>query len=132
MENGLPDMRTESSQLLTCRRASFLSKFVLLIVVGGTKSLGTAATSALLYKPQMIHEGDCAAIGGVKIGRGIRSTRRKTCPSATLSRARTPDRSGGKPATNRLSYGAARSHSRSTNFVRGPTRTAELIFTEFD
>jgi hypothetical protein len=39
----------------------------------------------------------------------------KTCPSATLShhkiphdqvRFRTPDRSGGKPATNRLSYGA--------------------------
>jgi hypothetical protein len=39
----------------------------------------------------------------------------KTCPGATLSttkslmttRSRTPDRSGGKPATNRLSYGAA-------------------------
>jgi hypothetical protein len=39
----------------------------------------------------------------------------KTCPSATLSatkshmttRSRNPDHSGGKPATNRLSYGAA-------------------------
>jgi hypothetical protein len=39
----------------------------------------------------------------------------KTCPGATLSttkshvttRSRTPDRSSGKPATNRLSYGAA-------------------------
>jgi hypothetical protein len=40
----------------------------------------------------------------------------KTCPSATFVhhkiphaqvRFRTPDRSGGKPATNRLSYGAA-------------------------
>jgi hypothetical protein len=39
----------------------------------------------------------------------------KTCPGATLSTtkshmttpSRTPDRSGGKPATNRLSYGAA-------------------------
>jgi hypothetical protein len=39
----------------------------------------------------------------------------ETCPGATLSttkshmttRSRTPDRSGGKPATNRLSYGAA-------------------------
>jgi hypothetical protein len=44
---------------------------------GGTKSLGTAATSGLLYKPQMIDEGDCGAIGGMKIGRGNRSTRRK-------------------------------------------------------
>jgi hypothetical protein len=39
----------------------------------------------------------------------------ETCAGATLSttkshmttRSRTPDRSGGKPATNRLSYGAA-------------------------
>jgi hypothetical protein len=50
---------------------------------GGTKSLGTAATSGLLYKPQMIDEGDCGAIGGIKIGRGKRSTRRKPAP-ATL------------------------------------------------
>jgi hypothetical protein len=39
-------------------------------VWGGTKSLGTAATSGLLYKPQMIDKGDCGAIGGMKIGRG--------------------------------------------------------------
>jgi hypothetical protein len=44
---------------------------------GGTKSLGTAATSGLLYKPQMIDEDDCGAIDGMKIGRGNRSTRRK-------------------------------------------------------
>jgi hypothetical protein len=47
---------------------------------GGTKSLGTAATSGLMYKPQMIDEGDCGAVGGMKIDRGNR-----TCPSATLS-----------------------------------------------
>jgi hypothetical protein len=29
----------------------------------------TAATSGLLYQPQMIGEGDCGAIGGIKIGR---------------------------------------------------------------
>jgi hypothetical protein len=34
---------------------------------GGTKSLGTAATSGLLYKPQMIDEVDCGAIGGMKV-----------------------------------------------------------------
>jgi hypothetical protein len=44
---------------------------------GGTKFLGTAATSGLVYKSQMIDEGDCGAIGGMKIGRGNRSTRRK-------------------------------------------------------
>jgi hypothetical protein len=55
------------------------------------------------------------AIGGIKIGRGNRSTRRKPTPVSLCppqnptwqTRSRTPDRSGGKPATNRLSYGAA-------------------------
>jgi hypothetical protein len=46
----------------------------------GLSPLGTAATSGLLYKPQMIDEGDCGAIGGMKIGRGNRSTRRKPAP----------------------------------------------------
>jgi hypothetical protein len=48
---------------------------------GGTKSLGTAATCGLFYKPQMIDEGDCGAIGGIKSGRGNRSTRRKPAPA---------------------------------------------------
>jgi hypothetical protein len=48
---------------------------------GGTKSLGTTATSGLLYKPQMIDEDDCRAVGGMKIGRGNRSTRRKPAPA---------------------------------------------------
>jgi hypothetical protein len=55
------------------------------------------------------------AIGGMKFGRGNRSTRRKPTPAPICppqnptwqTRSRTPDRSGGKPATNRLSYGAA-------------------------
>jgi hypothetical protein len=54
------------------------------------------------------------AIGGMKIGRRNRSTRRKPTPEPLCppqnrtwqTRSRTPDRSGGKPATNRLSYGA--------------------------
>jgi hypothetical protein len=44
-------------------------------------SLGTAATSGLLYKLQMIDEGDCGVFGGIKIGRGNRSTRRKPTPA---------------------------------------------------
>jgi hypothetical protein len=55
------------------------------------------------------------AIGGMKFGRGNRSTRRKPTPAPLCpppnptwqTRSRTPDRSGGKPATNRLSYGAS-------------------------
>jgi hypothetical protein len=47
----------------------------------GLSPLGTAATSGLLYKPQMIDEGDCRAIGGTKIGRGNRSTLRKPVPA---------------------------------------------------
>jgi hypothetical protein len=47
---------------------------------GGT--LGTAATTGLLYQPLMIGDGDCEDIGGMKMGRGDRSTRRK--PPAPL------------------------------------------------
>jgi hypothetical protein len=42
--------------------------------------LGTAATIGLLYQPQMIDDDDCGAVGGMKIGRGSRSTRRKPAP----------------------------------------------------
>jgi hypothetical protein len=45
---------------------------------GGTS--GTAATTGLLYHPRMIGDGDCGEIGGMKIGRGNRSTRRKPSP----------------------------------------------------
>jgi hypothetical protein len=47
----------------------------------GLSALGTVATSGLLYKPQMIDEGDCGAIGGMKIGRGNQSTQRKPAPA---------------------------------------------------
>jgi hypothetical protein len=33
-------------------------------------TLGTAATTVLLYQPKMIGDGDCGYIGGMKIGRG--------------------------------------------------------------
>jgi hypothetical protein len=65
-----------------------------------------------LYQPQMIDDGDCEAIGGMKIGRGYRKYSEKTSPSATLSTTNPtwPDPGSntgrsGKPATNRLSYG---------------------------
>jgi hypothetical protein len=77
---------------------------------GGTKSLDTAATSGLLYKLRIIDEGDCGAIVGMKIGRGNRSTRRKPAPAPLcppqIPHEPNPGRCGGKPATNRLRYGA--------------------------
>jgi hypothetical protein len=42
-------------------------------------TLGTAATTGLLYQPRMI--GDGGQIGGMKIGRENRSTRRKPAPA---------------------------------------------------
>jgi hypothetical protein len=54
----------------------FLRTHVFLSGVG-LSPLGTAATYGLLYKPQMIDEGGCGAIDGMKIDRGNRSTRRK-------------------------------------------------------
>jgi hypothetical protein len=46
---------------------------------GGT--LGTAATTGLLYYPRMIGDGDCGELGGRKISRRNRSTRRKPAPA---------------------------------------------------
>jgi hypothetical protein len=48
-----------------------------------------AATTGQLYQPQMIYHGDCGAIGGKKIGRGNRSTRRK-CTQAPLCSPQIP------------------------------------------
>jgi hypothetical protein len=43
--------------------------------------LGTAASTGLLYQPQMTDDDDdCGTIGGIRIGRGNRSTRRKLAP----------------------------------------------------
>jgi hypothetical protein len=58
-----------------------LFSFFIIISGVGLSPLGTAATSGLLYKPQMIDEDECGAIGGMKIGRGHRSTRRKPAPA---------------------------------------------------
>jgi hypothetical protein len=44
--------------------------------------LGTAATTCILYQPQVINDGDCVVIGGMKIGRDNRSTRRKPAPAS--------------------------------------------------
>jgi hypothetical protein len=44
---------------------SFCILVIFITIISGVRlsPLGTAATSGLLYKPQMIDEGDCGAIG---------------------------------------------------------------------
>jgi hypothetical protein len=42
---------------------------------------GTKANIGLLYQPHMIDDSDCGAIGGMKIGRGSRTTRSKPAPA---------------------------------------------------
>jgi hypothetical protein len=68
-----------------------------------------------LCQPQMIDDSDCRAIGGMRIGRGNRSTRRKPAPVSLcppqIPHDLTPGSNrgcrGGMPVTNRLSYGPA-------------------------
>jgi hypothetical protein len=60
----------ESSSRTDDHRASLVSW-------GGMSPLGTAVTNGLLYQPRMIDDGDCGAIGGMRIDRVSRSTRRK-------------------------------------------------------
>jgi hypothetical protein len=61
---------------------NFNKPYFFFIILGGVRlsSLCTAATTGLLYQPQMIHDGDCGTIGGLNIGRGNRSTQRKPAP----------------------------------------------------
>jgi hypothetical protein len=80
--------------------SSFSSElYFFVIILSGVRlsPLGTAATIGLLYPPQMIDDGDCGAIGRMKIGRGNSSSRRKPAPETLcppqiphdLTRART-------------------------------------------
>jgi hypothetical protein len=80
--------------------------------------LGALGTSAI-YWPIVPSPGDCedGEFGGMN-WQGKPKYSEKSCPGATLSTTNptwpdpdsNPGRSGGKPATNRLSYGAAKFH----------------------
>jgi hypothetical protein len=56
---------------------------IIIIIVSGVRlsPLHTVATTGLLYQSQMMDDGDCGEIGGMKIGRGNRSTQRKPAPA---------------------------------------------------
>jgi hypothetical protein len=53
-----------------------LSSFLVFFFYLCGETLGTAATTGLLYQPRMINDGDCGEIGEIKIGRENRNTRR--------------------------------------------------------
>jgi hypothetical protein len=83
--------------------------------VGGGVQLGPLGTTVtnkpIEPAPGYFEDGE---IGGMMIGRGNRSTRRKPapvplCPPETQHAApdANPGRRGGKPATNRMNYGTA-------------------------
>jgi hypothetical protein len=60
---------------VACRPVIIITIIIIIIIIiisgMGLSPLGTAATSGLLHKLQMIDEGHCGAIGGMKVGRRI-------------------------------------------------------------
>jgi hypothetical protein len=81
--------------------------------------LGTAATTGLFYQPQMTDDGECGATGGMKTGRGKPAPSPLCLPQIPHDQIQARTRAAGKPATNRLSYGAAymlRDKIRTTRF----------------
>jgi hypothetical protein len=59
--------------------------FIIIISEVRLSPLGTLASIGLLYQLRMIDDGDYGAIGGMKIGRGNRSTWRKPAPLTLCS-----------------------------------------------
>jgi hypothetical protein len=87
--------------------------FLIRIVGGGGGELGPIDTSATEW-PIVPAPGDCGEFGGMKIGRGNKVLG-ANMPERHFVHHKSylpdpgsnPDRHGGKPATNHLSYGAA-------------------------
>jgi hypothetical protein len=66
-------------------RNTYSDFFLVSLSLGGVRlsPLGTSATAVLLYQPRMIDDDDIddyGVVGGMRIGRGNRSTRRKPAP----------------------------------------------------
>jgi hypothetical protein len=59
------------------REFAVVQYFYYFLILSGVSPLGTAATTALLYEPHMIDDGDCRAIGRLKFGKGNQSTQRE-------------------------------------------------------
>jgi hypothetical protein len=91
--------------------------------------LGTSATEwPIVPAPGDYDNGE---IGGIKIGRGNQRTRRKPDPAPLcppqipLDQTRARTQAGGKPGTNRLSYGAALHRQNEKKETSAPGKTFE-------
>jgi hypothetical protein len=62
------------------RKDTFIFLFSYILSGVRLSALGSVATTGLLYQPRMVDD-ECGAIGGLKTGRGNRSTRRKPAPA---------------------------------------------------
>jgi hypothetical protein len=104
-----------SSKCVHLNRQTNLSSLVTSVPWGGVRlsALVRRPLFGLLYQPRMIHDDECGAVGGMRISKGIRNTRRIPAPvPLCLSQiphdlGSNPGRRGGKPAINLLSYGTA-------------------------
>jgi hypothetical protein len=72
-------LKQENLSVSTCVRKYFISNLKKLC--NGLQDKWRNKFTVLLYQPQMIGEGDCGAVGGMKIGRGNRNSRRKSAPA---------------------------------------------------
>jgi hypothetical protein len=93
-DNGGPDVRDVqiglADQMVQQRCVGWFLVFPVIFFIfcywwGGTKSLGTTATSGLLYKPQMIDEDDFWSNWWNEDWQEKSKYSEKTCTSATLS-----------------------------------------------
>jgi hypothetical protein len=104
--------------LLTYRTSSPKGHFFLW---GGTKSLGTAVTFWPIVQAPDDRWGWLWSNWWNEKWQGKPKYLEKTCPSATLSTTNptwpNPGRRGGKPATNRLSYGTAPKRALTQSFL---------------
>jgi hypothetical protein len=97
-------------------RQKTVHAFFLIRVLGGGVHTGSTRQVGHFW-PIVPAPCDCedGEFGGMKIGRGNRITRRKATPAPLCppqiplrpNQGANPSRRGGKPATNRLNYGAA-------------------------
>jgi hypothetical protein len=77
-----PQSLPSSSFTVRCLPTGSVNCFFFLVSLGGVRlsPLGTWATTGLLCQPRMIDD-ECGAVGGMRIGRENRSTRRKPAPT---------------------------------------------------
>jgi hypothetical protein len=72
-----PKPEARERKILTCQsliiqniRLRSTYTFFIILSAARLSPLGTAVTTGLLYQPHTINNGDCRAIGGMKIGKG--------------------------------------------------------------